>query len=157
MHCGVSQSTTCNRPDGGWTPPGYAVCAWCENEDATVKHILLLVAHGSRSILSNQEIKVLCQQLARKVDGQFAGVRYAFLELAEPEFADVLDASVQDGADRITVLPYFLAAGRHVVEDLPRIVSRKRMEHPHVDIRVTPYLGQDEAVADILVQLAVGD
>ena len=65
----------------------------------------------------------------------------AFLELAEPSIPDGIEACIQAGAEEVIVLPYFLSAGRHVQEDIPREVAGKQQEHPRIPIRLAPYLG----------------
>ena len=54
----------------------------------------------------------------------------------------------------VTVLPYFLSAGRHVVEDIPAEVRGKQEEHPGVDIHISNYLGSAETLQDTLWLLA---
>jgi sirohydrochlorin ferrochelatase len=116
---------------------------------------LLLVAHGSRRDASNDEVRDLTRQL-RKADGRFQHVACAFLELAEPSIPDGLRAAIAAGAGEVVVLPYFLSAGRHVVTDIPAEVAVVQSEHPEVPIRVAPYLGAAEGVAQILLQQAAG-
>jgi sirohydrochlorin cobaltochelatase len=50
----------------------------------------------------------------------------------------------------VTVLPCFLAAGRHVREDVPRLVAELRAEHPGATFRLAEPLGADPRVADLL-------
>jgi sirohydrochlorin ferrochelatase len=116
---------------------------------------LLLVAHGSRRDASNDEVRDLTRQL-RKADGRFQHVACAFLELAEPSIPDGLRAAIAAGAGEVVVLPYFLSAGRHVVTDIPAEVAVVQAEHPEVPIRVAPYLGAAEGLAQILLQQAAG-
>jgi len=52
------------------------------------------------------------------------------------------------------VLPYFLSAGRHVIEDIPREVEGKQKEYPHVPIRLAPYLGSAEGITELLLGVA---
>jgi len=116
---------------------------------------LLLVAHGSRRAASNDEVRGLTRHL-REVDDSFQHVACAFLELAEPSIPDGLRAAIAAGAGEVVVLPYFLSAGRHVVTDIPAEVAVVQAEHPDVPIRVAPYLGAADGVAQILLQQAAG-
>ena len=52
------------------------------------------------------------------------------------------------------MLPYFLSAGRHVIEDIPREVAGKQKEYPHVPIRLAPYLGSAEGITELLLGVA---
>jgi len=116
---------------------------------------LLLVAHGSRRAASNDEVRDLTRRL-RKGDDSFQRVACAFLELAEPSIPDGLRAAIAAGAGEVVVLPYFLSAGRHVVTDIPAEVAVVQAEYPDVPIRVAPYLGAADGVAQILLQQAAG-
>lgn len=115
--------------------------------------VVLLVAHGSRGHDANDEVRRLTEKLSRKFDCDRVQVRCAFLELAEPSIPSSIDQAVNGGARQITVLPYFLVAGRHVAQDIPDIVREKRDEYPEVDIRLVDYLGAADCVVDILSDL----
>ena len=83
---------------------------------------LLIVAHGSRRAASNHEVKELVERVRQRPDLAFDDVDYAFLELAEPSVGDALACSARRGAKEVTVFPYFLAAGRHVVLRVVRLL-----------------------------------
>lgn len=115
---------------------------------------LLVVAHGSRRESSNDEVRQLTTNIAAESGERFDAVRCAFLELAEPSIPDGLRALIHDGIHDIVVVPYFLSAGRHVVEDIPGEVSLVSAEHPDVRIRIAPYLGMAPAVAKLMLNQA---
>jgi len=114
---------------------------------------LLLVAHGSRREESNTEIADLARRLAAVAGDHFDGVRHAYLELAEPSIPAGIDACVEAGADEVVILPYFLAAGRHVQEDIPALVSDKQAEYPDRQLRIAPYLGTAGELPNLLLKL----
>lgn len=115
---------------------------------------LLLVAHGSRREASNTEVAQLAARLSDAADGHFDGVMHAFLELAEPSIPDGIDACISIGANEVTIMPYFLAAGRHVHEDIPQIVAAKQAEYPDRTIRIAPYLGTAAELPELLLALS---
>jgi sirohydrochlorin ferrochelatase len=115
---------------------------------------LLLVAHGSRREASNEEVRQLTTQLGAKAGKLYQSVSCAFLELAEPSIPEGIEACIQAGAEEVVVLPYFLSAGRHVQEDIPREVAGKQQEHPQIPIRLTPYLGSAEGISELLLTVA---
>jgi len=118
---------------------------------------LLVVAHGSRRSASNDEVRILCERLQEEKSGkEFAIVRAAFLELAEPSIPAGIEQCIQLGADQIVVLPYFLSAGRHASEDIPAEVEKARLPYPHVAIHLAPYLGSAPGIAGLLLALAEG-
>lgn len=114
---------------------------------------LLIIAHGSRRVVSNQEIYQLTQQL-QNMPSQFQQIRCAFLELAEPSIPDALEQCVQAGAQEIVILPYFLSAGRHVAEDIPEAVHSKQLVYPEVKMTLAPYIGQAPQLVELLLKLA---
>lgn len=116
---------------------------------------LLLIAHGSNRQESNQEIQVLAEKLAVSSRG-FDLVQCAFLELTQPSIPSALEDLVRHGADDITAIPYFLAAGRHVVTDIPEQLNRFMETHKDITIRQTAYIGQANGIVDMLLDLLAG-
>lgn len=112
---------------------------------------LLIVAHGSRREASNEEVRALGRSVAAHAHNRFDAVSCAFLELAEPSIPDGLRELIRGGAEQITVVPYFLSAGRHVVEDIPAEIARVVREHPAVPIRLAPYLGASAVMPELLL------
>jgi sirohydrochlorin ferrochelatase len=111
---------------------------------------LLIVAHGSRRAASNDEVRALGDTVAARDDGLYQQVSCAFLELAEPSIPAGLEALIEAGARDITVVPYFLSAGRHVAEDIPAEVAKVTVPDG-VTIRIAPYVGRSESMADLLL------
>ena len=114
---------------------------------------LLIVAHGSRREASNDEVRALTESLAARCADDWQAVRCAFLELAPPSIPDALESLVQAGAREILVVPWFLAAGRHVQEDIPAEVARIASAHPEIRIRITPHLGRARGLAEAVLDL----
>ncbi len=114
---------------------------------------LLVVAHGSRRQASNHEVRELVVQL-RALDHRYDRIECAFLELAEPSIPDGLRGLIESGSSEVVLMPYFLAAGRHVVADIPDEIEIVRKEHPAVTIHVAPYLGAAPGIADMLLSQA---
>lgn len=118
-----------------------------------MKKSLLVVAHGSRRAASNDEVRELTERVREAADARFVAIECAFLELAEPSIPDGIERLVAGGARQITVLPYFLAAGRHVIEDIPEQVAIKQREHGDVHIEIAPYLGTSQTMPQLLLTM----
>lgn len=116
---------------------------------------VLLVAHGSRVPESNAEIETLARRLAGHL-GPARMVGHAFLELTRPSIPEAIDTMAEAGAPRIVLIPYFLSAGRHVVEDIPGIVEDARARHPDIDIEITGHFGARDEVLDLLAGMVTG-
>lgn len=112
---------------------------------------LLLVSHGSRRAASNDEVRELAMRVGKRASADFADTRCAFLELAEPSIPDGIQQCIDAGADEVVVLPYFLSAGRHVVEDIPAEVAVKQDQYPHLNIRIAPHIGAADGMVDLLL------
>lgn len=121
-----------------------------------MKPSLLIVAHGSRRSESNDEVRTLTQRVRSISDNRFTAVTCAFLELASPSIPEGLEQLIHDGASHITVLPYFLAAGRHVVEDIPAEVASIQQTHPAIAIEIAPYLGTSATLPELMVEVGSG-
>lgn len=119
----------------------------------TQKH-LLMIAHGSRRQASNDEVRQLAERVSQLRGEDIAAVEVAFLELAEPSIPEGLARCAAQGAQEIVVFPYFLAAGTHVVSDIPEAIEAFRAEHPEVHIRLTDHLGASEALPRAILAVA---
>lgn len=115
---------------------------------------LLLIAHGSRSEKSNEEVRNITEKLQEYCKGEYDLIYPAFLELAIPLIPDGIRSCVVNGATSITILPYFLNSGRHVLEDIPNIVNEIKLQHKDIPITLASHLGASEGMMDILISTA---
>jgi len=114
---------------------------------------LLIVAHGSRRMASNDEVRQVSQCFDLQKHN-FDAVGTAFLELDDPSIPQGLIDAIKLGATEIVVLPYFLSAGRHVSEDIPAEVAGVQKNYPNVIIKIAPYLGASDKMPEILLAQA---
>ena len=115
---------------------------------------LLVIAHGSRRAASNEEVKAVVDRL-RVVQGDcFAGIEAAFLELAEPSIEDGLALLAGRGARHIVVMPYFLAAGSHVTQDIPEILDAFRAGHPDIQLTLKQHIGSSDGMGRLILDIA---
>lgn len=108
------------------------------------------MAHGSRRSEANQEV----QRLAEKIQAQLDRMVLAcFLEQAEPSISQGIDLALKNNAKEILALPYFLTEGRHVSEDISKIIQEKARAYPEIPMKVLKYLGAHEQLPDLLTQI----
>ncbi len=119
----------------------------------TPRH-LLIVAHGSRRQASNQEVLALADRVADLKSPGIDHVETGFLELAEPSIPDALDRCAALGAGEIVVMPYFLAAGTHVTQDIPEALDEFQARHPDIAVRLTRHLGAADVMAQTILDVA---
>lgn len=111
----------------------------------------VLLAHGSRRAQSNQEV----QQLAARLGEQLAApVAAAFIEQCQPDLASACATLLAGGASRIRVLPYLLAAGRHLAEDIPALLADCRQRWPQLAISCSNHVGGAPLMLTLLADLA---
>jgi len=120
-----------------------------------IKKSLVVVAHGSRRTESNEELIVIAKKLSALTDSDFSEVHYGFLELAEPTIPDAIISCIQSGAESVTVLPYFLSAGRHVTVDIPNEVSKVQQQYPKCQLTIAPYLGAAPDLIGVIAKVAL--
>ena len=108
---------------------------------------MVLVGHGSKAKGFDRAMK----RVALRLRGQDCGeVRCAYLEINRPSISEAIEKAARSGAREIRVLPYFVLAGKHVVRDIPKIVSEARRKHGRkIKIKLCPYLGYDERIVGV--------
>lgn len=114
---------------------------------------LVLFAHGSRDPRWREPFQRLADEVAERVGS--GSVRLAFMEFEPPSLQRAVEEAIADGVGHIRVLPLFTAPGKHVREDVPRIVARARRTAPHARIDLLPPVGDDPRFADLLRAIAL--
>jgi sirohydrochlorin ferrochelatase len=110
---------------------------------------VLLIAHGSRRQDANDDLVRLAGILRNR--GTYAIVETAYLELAVPDIPAGGAACVGQGATRVKLLPYFLSAGTHVVDDLTTHRDELSRRFPCVEFELCPPLGLHPLMVDIVL------
>jgi sirohydrochlorin cobaltochelatase len=81
-------------------------------------------------------------------------VEASFLELAEPRLGDCLSRLHHEGCREITVLPLLVARGHHLSMELPGLLRDAQARHPGLRISLSPHLGADAAIVDLILARA---
>jgi sirohydrochlorin ferrochelatase len=111
---------------------------------------VLLIAHGSRRAEANDDLVRLGQFVADR--GGYEIVEASYLEIADPSIAAGGRTCVEKGATRVLMLPYFLSAGVHVVNDLKTQQNLLAAEFPDVEFILCPHLGLHPLMAEIVLE-----
>lgn len=114
---------------------------------------ILIVDHGSRLSDANDMLREMAE-LIQTMAGSDVIVRYAHMELAEPDIGQAFADCVRAGATDVTVFPYMLSPGRHSTADIPRLVTAAARAFPHVTFNVTPAFGLHEKLAQVVLERA---
>jgi sirohydrochlorin ferrochelatase len=115
---------------------------------------LVLIAHGSRRQASNEEVKQLAARVQQSASDRYPLIKAGFLEIASPSIPEAIEACIESGATTVVVVPYFLAAGRHVAEDIPGIVKPVAEQHPQVAIRISEHIGMSASMTRLILDSA---
>src|SRR5918993_2062156 len=111
---------------------------------------IIIVDHGSRRAESNEMLEEVARLFARRFAELYDIVEPAHMELAEPSIATAYANCVKRGATRVVVCPFFLGPGKHWTGDIPRLTAQAAVKYPGTTYHVTPFLGIDELILDLL-------
>ena len=109
---------------------------------------LLLIAHGSRRPEANADLESVAGRMRER--GRYSVVQTAFLELAEPGVEAGAALCVEQEANDVILLPYFLSPGKHVVEDLAAARDRLAARFPGVRFVLAEPLGRHPLLLDVI-------
>jgi sirohydrochlorin cobaltochelatase len=73
-----------------------------------------------------------------------------------PDLSAAVDVLVAQGVRTIVVAPVFLAAGGHVLRDLPDRLAAIADRHPGLQVTVESALGSHFSVIDAMAGICVG-
>lgn len=106
----------------------------------------ILLAHGSRRPNANCPIDRLADRL---------GAIPAYWSVA-PSLESRLQELAQLGLKKIAILPYFLFAGG-ITDAIAQTVATLTLQFPTLDLQLMPPLEASPGLADLLVDLAIGE
>lgn len=109
---------------------------------------VLLIAHGSRRAAANDDVRQIARDLSARDD--YVAVQVAYLELASPSIPEAALECIRRGAQSVLLMPYFLSAGRHVVDDLVAFRAELAQTHPGVEFHLCPPLGLHPLMVQIV-------
>ena len=114
---------------------------------------IVLIVHGSRLQSSNDEAKQLVSNLAKKLYKKYPIIKIAFLELTRPSIAEAIEGCIQQGANEVCLMPYFLCAGNHVIRDIPSEIKILQKKYPHIPFHMTAHVGSSDLITRVLCEL----
>lgn len=113
--------------------------------------VLIIVAHGSKKKESNKQVALLSKKIAAKTKKIFDAVDYAFLQFAFPLFEDKIDCFIQKGALHITIFPFFVSSGSHVLIDIPQLIQKAQSKYKHVDFKITKPIIKADKIVELII------
>lgn len=113
-------------------------------QQTTGNGALVLIAHGSRRTGGNAPIYALAEAL---------GGTAAFWAI-DPNLEDCAMQLIQAGRQQLTILPYFLFAGK-ITDALTQATEGLAERFPQVTVHLLPPLGPTEPIANLVTDLAL--
>ncbi|PSF05724.1 cobalamin biosynthesis protein CbiX [Marinobacter fuscus] len=104
----------------------------------SIKHHIILLAHGSSDSRWCDTFETLAEPTTTAIEN----ASIAYMELAEPSLDAIVAEHTAKGVDTFTVVPLFLAAGRHLRKDVPAMIDRLEAEH-NVRISLSDPIGMN--------------
>ena len=111
---------------------------------------IVVAAHGSRSPEVDETMQFIMKIACEKV--QEMPVQLGYLGCGHPSIEEALDHLREEGAETITIIPYFLFQGIHVKETIPEIAEMYQKQHPEMRVEVGKSLGEDARLAEVLAE-----
>jgi sirohydrochlorin cobaltochelatase len=114
---------------------------------------LILFAHGARDPEWARPVQAVAQKL-RSASPDLA-ISIAFLEFMTPTLAEAVAGLSQQlpGPDlQIDILPFFIAQGGHLRQEVPAMLQALQAQYPGVSFRLLPPLGELPSVQNAMAQ-----
>ncbi|MCP5464418.1 MAG: CbiX/SirB N-terminal domain-containing protein [Deltaproteobacteria bacterium] len=108
------------------------------------------LAHGSKKESANEFFRQLVAEITND-----DSVNVCFLEAGSPNLQDALEFHVKNNAKQIRIIPLFLAPGRHVTEDIPRMIQELRERFEGVELKLETFMGDRKDFKKLLKSLII--
>jgi sirohydrochlorin cobaltochelatase len=109
---------------------------------------LILFAHGARDPEWANPMRRVQAAIRQRITT--APVELAFLEFIKPSLEDSVAQLVAQGADKIVVLPMFIARGGHLKREVPEMIEVLRSTYKNVEFSLEGAIGEHEAVVQAI-------
>lgn len=111
---------------------------------------LILIAHGSKKQESNDEFISLVENLEKEGLSSYDEIKAVFLEIAKPDMSTVVEELINKKITEITVYPYFLNSGKHVIVDIPNQIENEKSKYPNIKFNLLNHFGSSSKIVDII-------
>ena len=112
-----------------------------------LKKALLIIDRGSREPDVKQELHEICSIAKRKVGYDYAD--YCFLEVLPPFIEEGITKCLDNGADFIAIMPYFLYPGMKLKESVKQ--SAKISQIRNLKIAITKPLSYHSMMTEVII------
>ncbi|MBS1160686.1 MAG: Cobalamin [Proteobacteria bacterium] len=121
-----------------------------------MKTALVLFAHGARDPEWAAPLRRVRASIVQRSPAM--PVELAFLEFLAPTLPECAAELIRQGADKVVILPMFIARGGHLKREVPEMLDALRQVYPDVEFVLQQAVGENAAViramADVALELA---
>lgn len=110
---------------------------------------MLIVDRGSREPEVKEELEVICSTISNTHPGLYDYITYCFLEVVPPYIEDGISKCIANGADFITIIPYFLYPGMKLKDSVKKAASISRKKD--VRVAIAKPLSKNERMLRVIV------
>jgi precorrin-8X/cobalt-precorrin-8 methylmutase len=110
---------------------------------------VLFAGHGSRAPDAAEAMLAAVENVRKQ--GIFPIVESGFLELCPPDLPAALSACVEQGAQRVLVVPYFLNNGMHIRRDIPAVLRGAAGAYPGLSVTIGRPIGLHTDFANVMI------
>ena len=109
---------------------------------------MLLISHGSPRDEANNAFSELTDRIAARLNCN--NILPTFFSIKRPNIMDQVGKLVEQGVERIIMLPYFLGNGQHIRADIPEQLEQCNKQYPEIEIEFLPTLQGEPGLEDVL-------
>lgn len=109
---------------------------------------LILFAHGARDPEWANPMRRVQAAIRERMTS--VPVELAFLEFMTPSLPERAAELIAQGADRIVVMPMFVARGGHLKKETPELMAMLRSTYPNVEFSLGDAIGEHELVVQAM-------
>lgn len=118
-----------------------------------MKTALILFAHGARDPEWANPMRRVQAVIRQRLDN--VPVELAFLEFMSPTLPECAAAQIAAGAQKIVILPMFIARGGHLKREVPEMLEILRSTYPGVEFSLGGAIGEHETVVQAMANAAL--
>jgi sirohydrochlorin cobaltochelatase len=118
-----------------------------------MKTALILFAHGARDPEWANPMRRVQAAVRERTNG--VPVELAFLEFMSPNLTESVTQLIADGADKLVILPMFIARGGHLKKELPEMLEVLRCTYPNVEFSLGGAIGEHDTVVQAMASAAL--
>jgi len=112
-----------------------------------MKTAVMILAHGTKEPEASEPVFLYAKALAEKTGMQVVGCLREFIE---PSIPTVTKELVEQGVNRVIVIPFFLFNSGHVTRDINKDLAAEKKRYPDVHFDVGQPIGHDPALVEVL-------